>query len=73
MRKIKKEYWILLMFAIGRDTLDFWTRMSYDKVYMEIEGLWSHFKVYHKKHILEDFETVVTGYLRNELPDTTQI
>ncbi len=56
MRKIPKAYWILLMYAIGRDELGYWEKMGYDSAYGEIEGLYSNFNTFHKQHQIEDFD-----------------
>lgn len=71
--KIEKTYWVLLMYGIGRDELDFWSRMEYDLAYQEIIQLWKPFLKFHKERLTEDYYSVVLGYLRNHIPNTTKI
>ncbi len=69
-----KQLTLFFIYAIGRDYLDFWTRMDYDKAHEQVNLAYADYRKKFKhtkdKELLYD---AVKYYLMNHLPDHIKI
>lgn len=66
-----KNYTLFLIYAIGRDHFDFWTKMAYDEAFEEVQKSYEVFKKWDNDQ--GDMYSKVTTFLQLHLPAEIKI
>lgn len=71
-----KELTLFLIYAIGRNELDFWTQMEYSEAWEQVNLCWNDFakwKAHQTKEMKADHENLVRRYMFSHVPDEVKI
>ena len=69
-----KQYTLFLIYAIGRDELDFWKKMEYDLAFEQVQKAYKEFLKWEKHQPKkQDLYGLVHQFIRGQMSDDIKI